>query len=238
MKRLFVLSILISFIAGCGTQLHAIKSCEDSSCSGQNPLDSLSGASPTWDDVLLEAKVVGGVHDKQQTLTFNRETKIIRMRVPVSGGAFLGQANNLGAIPGVANSEIGIDVEPDGSTVIIIQMPLASLIAGMTSSNQSSTLPNGSALPHFPSDSLSYNDVEMNASAAVTARIYMSSGTFGIFVETPFNPFIQISFPHKNENGEVLGYLTQIPAQGSFAGGFFMSTVLPDELKLIVQSLL
>lgn len=239
MKRLFVLSFIISFTAGCGTQLQAIKNCEVQTCAAGNPLSgSASGSSLTWNDIHLDSKIVGGVHDRQQTLFFDRETKTLRIRIPVSGGAFLGQPNNLGAIPGVDDSEIAIETEADGSTVILIQMKLTSLLTGMNSSNQSETLPNGSILPNFPTGPFSYNDVEVNASASVTGRIYMGEGSFGIFVETPFNPFIQISFPSKNTNGEVLGYLTQVAAQGSFAGGFFMSVVIPDDLKQSLQNLL
>ena len=230
MKRFTILLFVLSLTSGCGSQLQPLRDGTNSS--------SGAGTIPTilsWDDVHLDSKVVGGVYDKQQTIGFDKETKMIRLRLPISGGAFLGSAASLGAIPGVNNSEIKVEVDDDGSTAVSIEVPLSSLLAGLSTQNQTETLPNGNALPHLPAGKLSYTDIEVGA--ATTARIFFGKGLFGLFIETPFNPFIEVTFPSKNQAGDVLGYLTQVAAHGSFSGGYFMGIVLPENLQRSIQNL-
>lgn len=182
------------------------------------------------DKAAVNASVSGGMFDKTKVVEYDSATGIVQISVPLPALPF--ELGLSGRLPGDLDGEFGILPSLDGGSKFFVRLPLNKL-AGVNGGGVVAGLPSGDPLPLFNMSKLPRYDLRKGTDAG--AYLYLSEGVVAVFVPTEgFNPFVQLTFPIKNQNRKTLGYFATIPKKKGFAGGFFVSFVLPEEVAGIL----
>ncbi|MEK7356360.1 MAG: hypothetical protein AAB250_07915, partial [Bdellovibrionota bacterium] len=72
------------------------------------------------------------------------------------------------------------------------------------------------------------------------ATIYLAPSMVGVFVNSSFNPYIDLTLPIRNEaRTKTWGYFSTISEKnGAGSGGFFIAIKLPDDIARILEDIL
>ncbi|CAN5445888.1 hypothetical protein BH10BDE1_BH10BDE1_06550 [soil metagenome] len=215
-------------------------SCASAPCAN----DSLGGGSggtglnPVgWDSVSLDGSISGGRFDKAKAVEIDKVSKTLVIRLPFIAGFSIGAQIPI-SIPEIPGTTVGIEPNSDGSSALVLRIPLAAVLKGVDTL-PSSRLPNGSPLPAIPEGELPSVGVTYNNSGTLKGALYLSPTVVGLFVTTKFDPYIQLTLPIRDAARiRTFGYFTSIPAKPGYDGGFFVSVALPDDLARAIDDLL
>lgn len=176
----------------------------------------------------LNAFIDGSSYDKLQSISVNVATKELIFRVPLSMNVFI--TSTRGQFANYPDISFITEYDSSGTAYLTLHIPMKYILRGVTSGNPS-RLPNGDPLPMIPSGELPELALDINSQNKVKLHLYIAADFMGIYVESPFNPYIGLTFPIKNSSKtKILGYFSTIPAKNSYQGGFFLSFLLPPEL--------
>ncbi len=192
---------------------------------------------PGWNSVEMTGAINGGRFDRSKVVEIDKSAKVLVVRLPFIAGIELGAQIPID-IPEIPGATVGIEPSPDGSSEIVLRIPLAKVLKGIDTL-PSSRLPNGDALPAIPEGELPSVGITYNKSGTLKGALYLSPAVVGIFVTTKFDPYIRLTLPIRNEaRTRTYGYFTSIPEKTGFDGGFFLSVALPDDLARAIDDLL
>jgi hypothetical protein len=100
------------------------------------------------------------------------------------------------------------------------------------------TLPNGQPLPFTPGGEppqVSFLVPNINR----VVRVYLGVNVVGVFVESPVDPMINLTFPIRNKaKTETIGYFSTVRRVTPFNGGFFVSLVMPNTIAGLLDDYL
>ncbi len=209
-------------------------------------LNSVSGTPPdpnsttppaTLQSVDLNGSINGGRFNKTQVISLDIPNKMLVVTLPMLANPFLAGVSAQIPVTGVTGATIGVQTQPDGSSAIVLHMPLANIIRGVNFPTPTA-LPNGDPLPGVPTAELPSVAVSLNPAKNITATIYFSKQMVGIYVNTPFDPFISLTVPVRNSSKtKILGYFSTVPAKKPAAnGGFFVSALIPDDIARVIDN--
>ena len=219
--KFFAALCLCSLLAACGNFAgQSVSNCEDN-CSSSSTGNSTLNAKVTD----INASVSGGVHDGTPVINKNDDTDEITFSLPLTGGSYLSSTSESYDLEGVENAQLSINNGNSGVTRIEITLPLSALKKGHNLET-TETLPNGESIPSFSKGPHGYIDLNIEGT---NLRVYLSQGHLGLYIDSVFDPYVQVNYPLMNKDEQVLGYLSQIPALAHSQGAFFMSMVLPKE---------
>ncbi len=192
---------------------------------------------PGWNSVEMTGSINGGRFDRSKVVEIDKSAKVLVVRLPFIAGIEIGAQIPID-IPEIPGATVGIEPSPDGSSEIVLRIPLAKVLKGIDTL-PSSRLPNGDALPAIPEGELPSIGITYNKSGTLKGALYLSPAVVGIFVTTKFDPYIRLTLPIRNEaRTRTYGYFTSIPEKTGFDGGFFLSVALPDDLARAIDDLL
>lgn len=204
---------------------------------GSNTGGGEGGTSSDWNAIEMTGAINGGRFDQAKVVEIDRTAKMLIVRLPFIAGFQIGAQIPM-PIKDIPGATIGVEPNSDGSSSIVLRIPLDRVLRGVASL-PSSRLPNGDPLPAIPDGELPSIGLSFNNSGTLKGALYLSPAVVGIFVTTKFNPYIQLTLPIRNEaRTRTYGYFTTIPQKAGFDGGFFISVAFPDDLARAIDGLL
>lgn len=212
------------------------------SCSAAN--GSLSGGgtnggstSGDWSAISMDGAINGGRFDRTKVVDIDKTAKTLIVRLPFIAGVQIGVEAPL-PIQEIPGAMIGIEPNTDGSSALVLRLPLAKVLRGVDFL-QPGRLPNGDPLPAIPEGELPSLGLSLSRSADIKGALYLSPSVVGLFVNTKFDPTIRLTLPIRDQaRTKTYGYFTSIPAKPGIDGGFFISIALPDDLARAIDDLL
>lgn len=192
---------------------------------------------PGWGAIDLNGSINGGRFDKTKVVEIDKSAKTLILRLPFIAGISIGAQLPM-PIKEIPGATVGIEPQADGSSSLVLRIPLANVLKGVDTL-PASRLPNGDALPAIPEGELPSVGLSFSNSGNLKGALYLSPSVVGLFIATKFDPYIRLTLPIRNEaRTQTLGYFTSIPAKTGFDGGFFVSIALPDDLARAIDDLL
>lgn len=226
---------IIAMSTACAPGFEASKSSAASQIN--NGAGTTDPAAPGWNGIDLSGSINGGRFDRSKVVDIDKTAKTLVLRLPFIAGFQIG-AQIPTTIPEIPGATVGIEPNSDGSSALVVRIPLAKVLKGVDSI-PTSRLPNGDALPAIPEGELPSVGLSFKDSGALKGALYLSPSVVGIFVATKFDPYIRLPLPIRNEaRTRTLGYFTTIPAKTGYDGGFFISIAIPDDLARAIDNLL
>ncbi len=235
----FGLLSLMVFTISCGQNLKPsateVGTTDKSSCATalcdetpQQPVDQ-------WKDVDLDGTVSAGVFGTHKVVDIDKVNNLLLISVPLP----VNPVDATGSIPikKFPGTEISVEASDNGYAMVL-KIPLKYIVRGVEMSNVSK-LPNGNPLPGIPDGELPRLGLKIYKNNN-EAYLYLGKGAVGIFVPTPkFNPYVSITFPIKNKSQrKIIGYFASVAEQNLYAGGFFLSIVLPDSVQRAIDNII
>lgn len=237
-KFTFFNFILVSMLTWSCSK-NSIETVSPSSGSGGNPGSPQSNTpngvinSPIPNSVDVTSYVSGGTYDKLQTVGLDRSRKELLLRMPLGLNSFVTVSS--GSFPNYPDIYFATEIDSSGTAYLTVHVPLKYVLRGVTSV-ASSRLPNGDPLPMIPSGELPGLALDLNSQNKVKFYLYIGVDMLGIYVESPFNPYIGLTFPIKNKaETKIMGYISTVPAKSNYQGGFFLSFLLPSEISSVLD---
>jgi hypothetical protein len=185
----------------------------------------------------------GGGFTNTSVISIDIPKSEIVFRLPLLQNPFLDGTMLDIPVPQVPGARVGLDTLPDGRVAVVLRMPISTYLNG-AKLLPPSKLPNGDAIPGVPDGELPSVAIDLNTLLKIKATLYLAPTVVGIYVNSPFDPFIRLTFPIRNDSNAILGYFSVVPAKVdsisgvSYQGGFFASFALPDDLARALNSLL
>lgn len=182
----------------------------------------------------LEGVVSGGSYDNHLAFKVDKPSNSIIISMPLGINYYVGNmSGEVASMPGVTYK---VEINPNnGQAVFKIKVPVQYFIKGGQFTDKTATLPNGDPIPMFP-DGEPPTTALTFAQNDVSGQIYLSPGAFGVFITTPFDPYLSLTMPIKNKaKTKVLGYFSLVRKKNGFNGGFFMSLILPPEIAQALE---
>lgn len=237
---IYVVAILaIAFSASCGqNSLESLPSLNSGSQNdGSGDTDPDSPTPPTappeaYQKLELSGIVGGGSYEDLTVLNLDKTQGRFSFKLPLN--VSLAEATYQTTL-----SKLLIETAKVQTTKseVSVQLPLQYLYADL-SKLTSKGLPNGNALPMMPYSQLPSLSLALSSTERV--HLYFSPGAFGYFLESSSIPSsVQMTAPILNTaRTRTIGYFTVIPKSGSYAGGLFISFILPSDIGVIIQEYL
>lgn len=190
---------------------------------------------PGWESVNIDGSINGGRFDRTKVVEVDKAAKMLVLRMPFIAGIQIGVQVPT-PIPELPGATIGIEPSADGSSSLVLRIPLDKVLRGVDFLPKG-RLPNGDALPAIPEGELPTLGLSFNQ-RDVKGALYLSPTVVGLFINTKFDPFIRLTLPIRDQaRTRTFGYFTSIPAKPGFDGGFFLSFALPDDLARAIDDL-
>jgi hypothetical protein len=192
-----------------------------------------------WDKVDVQGDVVdnSGTYDKTSAISLDKEHKEIVVTMPIPLNPLIDSQLNV-AIPEIEGAKLSVETQADGSKALTLRIPLEKYLRGIEFLPPTA-LPNGDPLPAIPDGELPSIAVKISRWADIKATIYLAPQVVGVFVESPIDPRIGLTFPIRNAaRTQTWGYLSTIPAKTDYVGGFFLSFQMPDAIARMIDDLL
>ena len=227
-------------LAACSPGFETAKSsCTGSSCNASSGGggNGGSGNQPGWESVAVDGSINGGRFDRTKVVEIDKAAKMLVLRMPFIAGIQIGVQIPT-PIPELPGATIGIEPSTDGSSSLVLRIPLEKVLRGVDFLPKG-RLPNGDALPAIPEGELPTLGLSFNNQREIKGALYLSPTVVGLFINTKFDPFIRLTLPIRDQaRTRTFGYFTSIPAKPGFDGGFFLSFALPDDLARAIDDLL
>lgn len=234
------LSLILIFTTSCGQGFKSAAgfnsagkaSCAPSLCMSQ-PGPSLPG--DPWEKVDLDGTVSAGIFGKHKVIDVDKIRNLLLISIPLPINPFGGMVS----LPLPQAPDIEVGVEQSGSSyALVMKVPLKYIVKGVQFAD-AGKLPNGNPLPGVPGGELPRLGLKIFKNAN-EAYLYLGKGAVAVFVPTPkFNPYVNLTFPIKNKSQrKIIGYFASVAQQNPYAGGFFLSVVLPDDIQRAIDDII
>ncbi len=225
-------------LAACGTPFTSTSGEGLNKSGGNTTVAPTTPAPNTWENFKME----GSVDQKSQlfagekAVDIDKATKELVLRLPMLANPYLDGLSIAGPLPDLPGASIGLEAMPDGGSALVLRLPLHYVTKGVDFL-EPARLPNGDPLPKMPASELPALAIQLsNLGKDIKAAIYVGTSAVGIFVNTPFNPYLTISAPIRNKDGtKTYGYVSTVPVKGTNDGGFFLSFVLPNDIARFID---
>jgi hypothetical protein len=195
------------------------------------------GGQTGWESVNVDGSINGGRFDRTKVVEIDKAAKMLVLRMPFIAGIQIGVQVPT-PIPELPGATIGIEPNTDGSSSLVLRIPLEKVLRGVDFLPKG-RLPNGDPLPAIPEGELPSLGLTFNNQRDIKGALYLSPTVVGLFINTKFDPFIRLTLPIRDQaRTRTFGYFTSIPAKPGFDGGFFLSFALPDDLARAIDDLL
>ena len=205
---------------------------------GYNP-GSGSSASEAFKSYPSDARINGGAEDDRSVVEIDKDAKMLIVHLPISANPFLDGAMMTVPINEIPGASVIVGPNADGSkTEVSVRVPLSYVLNGVNIL-PSTRLPNGDPLPAIADGELPSVAVQLSKLGNVNATVYLAPSVVGLYVNSPVDPFFQLTFPIRNKSKtKTWGYFSTVPKKGNYQGGFFISAKLPDDLARIIDDIL
>ncbi|MBC7420528.1 MAG: hypothetical protein H7328_07335 [Bdellovibrio sp.] len=156
--------------------------------------------------------------------------------VPFPSGVMFTPAGSFSKYPDITFSPI---IDAEGRMKFAVRIPVKYIIKG-SGFLPPTSLPNGDALPAMPQGYGELPSLGLNFPAHDNTQVtlYIGVNAVGLFVTLPPKaalPF-KFSFPIKNaDKSKTFGYLSYVPAKGTYPPGMFVSTIIPPSVSRILE---
>jgi hypothetical protein len=238
-------------LVGCGAGLQvSVDRCLENTCLETNPSRGNTGSSTgngtgsgttgpgstEWDSLNIDGAINGGVFDKTSVISLDKTTKELVVRLPMTTNPYLDGASIALPVDKIEGSRLTLEPLKTGGSTLALRIPLTHILRGV-SFLPAQKLPNGDPLPSIPDGELPSTAVQLTKAHDIKATLYLAPTIVGIFVNTPFDPYIRLTLPIRDKaRTRTFGYFTTIPAKANGAeGGFFLSIALPSDLVRIID---
>lgn len=230
--------VLTLALSACAPGMQPIAADKASSPASHNTASGGEASEPTseWKSLSVAGAVNGGSFDQTQVVSIDKTAKQLVVRLPMMANPFLDGASLNIPIQAIPDASVGLDALPSGGSALALRLPLRYIVHGINFLNPA-RLPNGDPLPSIPDGELPSTAIQLSHSRNINASIYLAPTIVGIYVNTPFDPYIRLTLPIRDAaRTRTFGYFTTVPAKpGTADGGFFISIALPDDIVRIID---
>lgn len=191
----------------------------------------LPDTGPEFQPMDLNGNVDGGPTDDQSVIVYDVSENAVQVRIPMVGA--IGTVNM--EIPNVPGSHVYLDSANPLMPVLVVSVPAAYVLGkmGFDAGNvgkDPTKLPNGNSIPFTPGGEpprISFLIPNLNRKV----QVYLGINVVAVFVETTFDPMVDLTFPIKNESEtETIGYFSTVRRVVPSLGGFFVSLNMPRRI--------
>lgn len=211
----------------------------DSAPSTNGSLETPAPNGASWDQVSLEGKADGGMHDGALLFFIDKANQalVIQLPLPVIMFPFLSNA----VIPDMPDAKVTVITNPNGNKVLGVSVPLKYIVKG-AEFVEPQRLPNGDPLPGVPAGELPGFAIQFPSNPDYQLHLYIGVNVAIVFVTLPnFNiPFYllpEIPIYNKAKTKKV-GTLKYIAPKGMYDGGLYLAAQLPADLARVIDDLI
>jgi hypothetical protein len=174
-----------------------------------------------------------------QVVSLDLAKKELMLTLPMPLNGYIDGSKVDVMLKDIPGARLTLEQLPRGSSALVLRIPLTHVLKGVDFLPPSK-LPNGDRLPQVPDGELPALAVQISQIKDIKATVYLGRTVVGIFINTPFDPYIGLTLPITNEDRSTTwGYFSTIPAkQGAADGGFFISFALPSDLARAIDDML
>ena len=246
--RLIALVHITAFVAaiglaGCGSSFQAATqaACASDQCKSGQPGGGGGGGGGGGNTKagVYEGTINEGLFAGVQVVSLDLNTKELKLTLPMPLNGYIDGSKIDVMLKDIQGARLTLEQLPRGSSALVLRIPLTHVLKGVDFLPPSK-LPNGDRLPQVPDGELPALAVQLTQIKDIKATVYLGRTVVGIFVNTPFDPYIGLTLPVTNaDRSTTWGYFSTIPAkQGVADGGFFISFALPADLARAIDDML
>lgn len=211
-KIFIFLAAMIIFAVGCqktGLSSSALPTAETSN--GLSSNENLQETDKTIPESLsFKGNLDGGQYDGAQVVVLDRPNKAIVFNIPLALDVNIGIAE--GEVKRLPGTTFKTTTNADRAKFLTLSVPLKYILKG--TDLVAAKLPNGDDLPAVPQREYPSVGLSLPNSNNVKIYLYLGVQVAAVFVETPFNPYIDLTLPIRNEaKTRVVGHLGLVPAK-------------------------
>lgn len=190
-------------------------------------------APSAYDKLDLDGYVSGGAYDGNFAMSIDKVNNALLVNLPIPAGPF---SNLYVDIPDLKGAKIKTYYDANNKAQVAISIPLQYVLHGV-STLPSTKLPNGNPLPAMPSGEAPSLAFSLNNNSENKIRIYIGVNAVGMFIESSYIPeYIGLTLPIKNKaQTKILGYFSIVPKSGSYNGGLFVASLIPNDIAKIID---
>jgi hypothetical protein len=212
----------------------------DGSNDSNNNNNGSNGSNSALDNIDLVGRVDSDNSNFKNALSFDFDKThgefIVMLPMP-SGLMFTPPPGTFTNFPDIRFSTV-MDGDT-GKLKLAVRIPVKYIVKGIHTLPNSS-LPNGEPLPTMPAGQgeLPSLAIELPQSGNLKLSLYIGVNAIGLFMTLPTNIAIPFGFqlPIRNKDkSKTLGYISYVPAKGSFAPGLFLSTIIPPAVSRVLE---
>ena len=240
MKKISLLSMLtlaLIFLSNCSKE----QITNSNLGSKVNAPNGTSGITTPGLDPLVQIDLKGRVESNDNNnnalaVDFDKTRGEFIVMIPMPAGFLFSPTGSFNNRPDITFSPI---YEADGTRKFGVRIPVKYVLKG-ANFLPATKLPNGDPLPAMPAGygelpSLALSFPQHN-NTQIT--LYIGVNAIGLFITLPEKIAIPFSFqmPIKNsDKSKTFGYMTYVPAKGTYAPGLFLSTLIPPAMARILE---
>jgi hypothetical protein len=190
------------------------------------------GVTPdAYQQLQYKGTISGGNNDGTLVVDIDKTNGKLLLILPLQLNSYIESAQ--GQIPDLPGVTFMTYKDQGGASYIAVGVPLNLVLKGASFLNPA-RLPNGDPLPQIAGGELPSLGLTIPGKNNVKFYIYIGLDTVCLYVSSPFDPYLSLTFPIKN-GLSTIGFMTSVPAKPSYDGGFFLSTQMPDEVARIID---
>lgn len=242
-SKLLILSLLV-FTSCAPKGFQSAAQLGSTNPSGNQDLSSPDNGSdsPVTNNPLDNVDLKGHVESNDSTyknalaFDFDKVRGEFIIMLPMPSGVLFTPTGSFSKYPDISFSPI---IDATGRLKFAVRIPIKYIIRGVNLLPAAS-LPNGDPLPAMPQGygelpSLALNFPQHNNTQI---SLYMGVNAVGLYVTLPPKAALPFGFtlPVKNaDKTKTFGYLSYVPAKGTYPPGLFVSTIIPANMSRILE---
>lgn len=204
----------------------------DNNVGNNNGAGEPGGTAPDpYQSLQYEGYISGGNDSGTLAVDIDKTNGALLLIMPLQLNSFIPSTE--GEIPDLPGVKFMTYKNSKGSSFIAVSVPLRYVLKGASFLNPA-RLPNGDPLPQIAGGELPSIGLRIPGKNNVQFHLYIGLDTVCIYVSSPFDPYVGMTFPIKH-GLNTIGFLSTVPAKGVYDGGFFLSTHMPDEVARIID---
>lgn len=193
---------------------------------GVNPADP-----DAYQKLQYKGTISGGSDDGTLVVDIDKTNNALLLILPLQVNPYIESAQ--GSIPDLPDVTFMTYKNDKGASYLAVSVPLRYVRKGASFLNPA-RLPNGDPLPQVASGELPSVAIAIPGKNNVKFNFYIGVNVVGVFLSSPFDPYVAINFPIRR-GVDTIGYFATVPAKSGFNGGFFMNTQMPDSIAAIID---
>ena len=193
---------------------------------GVNP-----GEPDAYQKLQYKGYVSGGSDDGSLVIDIDKTNNALLIILPLQVNPFI--ESTQGTIPDLPDVTFMTYKDDKGASYFALSVPLRYVRKGASFLNPA-RLPNGDPLPQVASGELPSVALAVPGKNNVKFNFYIGVNVVGIFVSSPYDPYLALSFPIRR-GVDTIGYFHTVPAKPGYNGGFFLNTQMPDSIAAVID---